>query len=82
MCGVSGLLNKYKHSSKRFTMKDKQIIIRPQGRYKLIDFKELLDYKDLLFFMVKKEVTVLYKQTVLGLLWAVIRPFFLWWFFQ
>ncbi len=54
----------------------KSIIIGPNKKNSLVNIKELFDYKDLLFFMVKKEVTVLYKQTVLGLLWAVIRPFF------
>jgi lipopolysaccharide transport system permease protein len=54
----------------------KSIIIGLNKKNSLVNIKELFDYKDLLFFMVKKEITVLYKQTVLGLLWAVIRPFF------
>jgi len=39
-------------------------------------FKEIFSYKDLLYFMSKREVSVLYKQTVLGFLWAIIRPLF------
>lgn len=57
-------------------MIEKTIKIEPNKKNRLVDIKELFEYRDLLFFMVKKEVTVLYKQTVLGLLWAVIRPFF------
>jgi lipopolysaccharide transport system permease protein len=29
-----------------------------------------------LYFMVRREVTVLYKQTILGFLWAILRPVF------
>lgn len=33
-------------------------------------------YKDLLYFLVLRDVTVLYKQTVLGVAWALLMPFF------
>jgi len=39
-------------------------------------FREILDYKDLLYFLAKREIIILYKQTILGFLWAIIRPFF------
>jgi len=42
----------------------------------LLNLLEIIEYKDLLYFMVKREFTILYKQTVLGISWAVIRPFF------
>ena len=51
-------------------------IIKPRSGWQLIDWRELLRYKDLLYFMVKREVTVLYKQTILGFSWAIIRPVF------
>jgi lipopolysaccharide transport system permease protein len=54
----------------------KKTIIVPSKGWKLIDFRELLDYKDLLYFMVKREVLVLYKQSVLGFAWAILRPVF------
>lgn len=38
------------------------------------DFKELMQYKDLLYMLVGREVSVLYKQTVLGFAWAIFRP--------
>ena len=44
--------------------------------WKLYDFKELWDYRDLFYFLVLRDIKVLYKQTVLGFLWAVIRPVF------
>jgi lipopolysaccharide transport system permease protein len=54
----------------------KQIIIEPKSGWRLIDFKELREYKDLFFFLVWRDVKVLYKQTVLGFSWAIIRPVF------
>jgi len=36
--------------------------------------KEVIAEKDLLFILAKRDITVRYKQTVLGILWAVIRP--------
>lgn len=57
-------------------MINKTIIIKPQSGWKLINIKELIEYKDLLYFMVKREIIILYKQTILGFLWAIIRPVF------
>ncbi|MEO8665005.1 MAG: ABC transporter permease [Ignavibacteria bacterium] len=51
-------------------------IIQPQKKWKLIDFKELYKHKDLLYFFVLRDVTVLYKQTVFGLIWAIMNPVF------
>lgn len=52
------------------------IIIEPKKGWQLINFKELLEYKDLFFLMVLRDITVLYKQTVLGFAWAILNPFF------
>ncbi len=39
-----------------------------------IHLKELWDYRELLFFLAWRDVKVRYKQTVLGLVWAVLVP--------
>jgi lipopolysaccharide transport system permease protein len=39
-----------------------------------VDFKEVIEYRELLLAFVKRDVLVRYKQTVLGFLWAVIQP--------
>jgi len=39
-------------------------------------FGELWEYRELLYFLVWREVKVRYKQTALGVAWAVIQPFF------
>jgi lipopolysaccharide transport system permease protein len=52
------------------------IIIEAKSSWKLIDWRECLEYRDLLYFLVLRDVTVLYKQTVMGIAWAVLTPFF------
>ena len=39
------------------------------------DLKEIYKYKDLLFFLVKRDVSAIYKQTIMGFSWAIIRAF-------
>lgn len=51
-----------------------QIIISPENPSHT-NFIELSNYLDLLFFMVLRDLKVLYKQTILGFSWAFIRPF-------
>ena len=51
-----------------------ETVIEPPKGWQMIDFKELLAYRDLLFFLVKRDITVLYAQTVLGFVWAVVNP--------
>jgi lipopolysaccharide transport system permease protein len=51
-----------------------QTIIEPSKGWQLVNVRELLRYKDLFYSLVWKEIKVLYKQTVLGLAWALIRP--------
>ncbi|MBO6881598.1 ABC transporter permease [Winogradskyella sp.] len=48
------------------------------SKRKLIDFnfKEIWQYKDLLFLFVKRDIATLYKQTILGPLWYLIQPLF------
>lgn len=60
-------------------MKIKQmshITIKSKKGWQLIDFEELREHRDLLYFLVARDVKVRYKQTVLGGLWAIIQPFF------
>jgi len=39
-----------------------------------IDWRELLEYKDLFWMIVQRDLTSIYKQSVLGPLWFVIQP--------
>ena len=49
-------------------------LIQPRQGLAALDLRELWSYRDLLYFLVWRNVKVLYKQTVLGFGWAVIRP--------
>ncbi|MBD3393038.1 MAG: ABC transporter permease [Chitinivibrionales bacterium] len=49
-------------------------VIRPRKGWQLIDWRELVQYRDLFYFFVWRDIKVLYKQTVLGFGWAIIRP--------
>jgi lipopolysaccharide transport system permease protein len=51
-------------------------IIEAKPSWKLVDLKECIEYKDLLYYMVLRDITVLYKQTILGVSWAIINPLF------
>src|SRR6266571_6714363 len=51
------------------------VVIEAKAVWKLIDWRECLEYRDLLYFLVLRDVTVLYKQTILGIAWAVLNPF-------
>lgn len=39
-------------------------------------FRELWEYRELLYFFVWRDIKVRYKQTILGAAWAIIQPFF------
>ncbi len=48
--------------------------IQPSKPFSLPDFKELWDYRELLAVLTMRDIKVRYKQTMLGLLWAIIQP--------
>jgi lipopolysaccharide transport system permease protein len=49
--------------------------IQPSRGWVSLRLKELWDYRELLYFLVWRDVKVRYKQTALGAAWAVIQPF-------
>lgn len=51
-------------------------VIEPKKGWVPIDFKEIWAYRELLYFLTKRDIKVRYKQTVLGGLWAIIQPAF------
>ena len=53
---------------------DSVSIIKPKTGWRFVDFKELKEYRDLFYFLVWRDIKVLYAQTVLGLAWAVLNP--------
>jgi lipopolysaccharide transport system permease protein len=51
-------------------------IIEPSSGWKMIDFKELWKYKDLLYFLTLRGIKARYAQSILGVSWAIIQPLF------
>jgi lipopolysaccharide transport system permease protein len=51
--------------------------IKPHSGWIGINWTELFNYRELLFFLVWRDILVRYKQTVLGVAWAVLQPIFL-----
>ena len=51
--------------------------IRPIGGLSLPRLRELRSHADLIYFLAKRDVTVRYKQTVVGAFWAVLQPLIL-----
>ncbi|MCR4311408.1 MAG: ABC transporter permease [Candidatus Taylorbacteria bacterium] len=50
-------------------------IIKPKKTFSLEDFREVWRYKELLYFFVWRDIKVKYKQTIVGIGWAVFQPF-------
>ena len=49
-------------------------IIQPKSDWKIVNIKELVEYRDLFYFLVWRDIKVLYAQTILGFSWAIINP--------
>lgn len=56
---------------------DKNVfVIRPSSKiFSRADIAELWSYRELLYFFVWRDLKVRYKQTVIGVAWAIIQPF-------
>lgn len=51
-------------------------VIEQKSGWQAINFRELKEYRDLFFFLVWRDIKVLYAQTVLGFSWAILQPCF------
>jgi lipopolysaccharide transport system permease protein len=53
------------------------VVIEPRRSWLALELRELWNYRELLYFLVWRDVKVRYKQTLLGVLWAVLQPLFM-----
>lgn len=53
------------------------VLIRPISGWVPINFPDLWEYRELLYFLTWRDIKVRYKQTVLGIAWVVLQPLFL-----
>ena len=52
----------------------KEIIIEPPKRFIHIEWREFLAYRDLFLVLAWRDISVRYKQTLLGVLWVILQP--------
>jgi lipopolysaccharide transport system permease protein len=52
-------------------------LIGPASGWTSIGLRELWEYRELLYFLMWRDIKVRYKQTALGAAWAIIQPFFM-----
>ena len=53
----------------------RETVIRPAPRWPHLDVRELWHYRELGFRLAWRDVAVRYKQTSIGVLWAILQPF-------
>lgn len=52
------------------------VVIEPRRGLIPINFRDLWQYRDLLYILTVRDIKVRYKQTLLGAAWAIIQPLF------
>lgn len=55
---------------------DRTVVIKPASRWPRLDVGELWHFRELLLTLVWRDVVVRYKQTFLGVAWAILVPVF------
>src|SRR5882724_6396361 len=50
------------------------VVIEPNKAWSALDLKDLWAFRELLYFLTWRDVKVRYKQTELGVAWAIIQP--------
>lgn len=52
----------------------KPIVITPPTHIELPDFREVWEARDLLFYLVRRDLKVRFQQTLIGILWIALQP--------
>jgi len=63
-------------SAAQDTRSDRTFVIKPASRWPRLDVPELWHFRELLWTLVWRDVVVRYKQTFLGIAWAILVPAF------
>lgn len=50
------------------------LVIAPSHGFNMADLRELFFYRELIYFFTWRDIKVRYKQTLIGILWALIQP--------
>ncbi len=49
-------------------------VIEPQSGFVAPNLREVWEHRDILLFLVRRDISVRYKQTLIGASWSVLRP--------
>jgi lipopolysaccharide transport system permease protein len=52
----------------------RRVVVRAQKRWQLPDLREAWHYRELFWVLAARDIKVRYKQTVLGVAWAILQP--------
>jgi len=53
-----------------------EVVIEPAAGWIPINLREVWNYRELLYFLIWRDIKVRYKQTAIGAVWAIIQPVF------
>lgn len=68
-------MSKLRYRANNLSSSDDSVtVIEAKSGWQLIDFRELKEYRDLFYFLVLRDIKVLYAQTILGFGWAIMQP--------
>ena len=48
--------------------------IEPKSKLSLFEWKEILEFRDLLYYLALRDIQLRYKQTALGIVWVILQP--------
>jgi lipopolysaccharide transport system permease protein len=51
-----------------------RVKIRPPRRWQGLDLASLIEYRELIYFLAKRELQIRYKQSIFGVGWAILQP--------
>ena len=61
-------------AAEALTLPVEELVIEPRRGWIAVDWRELVRSRELLYFLVWRDIKVRYKQAVLGVAWAVLQP--------
>ena len=75
-------MTKFVKVGERMNLRDEttgsySLVIRPSSGWAPLNLRAIWEYRELLYFLVWRDIKVRYKQTVLGIAWAIIQPVFI-----
>ncbi len=73
---MSEISLKTKAQKKEALSQEEVLILKASKGWSAINLPELWRYRELIYFLIWRDIKVRYKQTMLGAAWAIIQPFF------